>query len=238
MAATKQAVKATVNLKKNRLYLTISGNVDGKALEKLYTDVRFCVADLKEGFEVISDISEGNLIYLSGFPIFKKIIDFLIANKVGEIVRTLKNNSVIFHQVSNFSDKVLCYRTIYAESKDEAEQKLSELARRDGLRFRLNNVPFSFEYQGENGTGTLKDISVSGCAIEAATITVAEGSEIVLAFEFSEHETIQSCFKINGKIVRVEDKIFAVHFTEYLTSNRAEFYKRLSHEVNQISFVL
>ena len=74
----KPRIKATANIAKNRLHITMSGNVDSKSLEKLYTDIRFCVADLKKGFEVISDISQCNILYVSSFPNYKKIIDYLI----------------------------------------------------------------------------------------------------------------------------------------------------------------
>jgi len=37
--------KVAADRKKNRLYITLSANADKKELEKIYTDVRFCVAD-------------------------------------------------------------------------------------------------------------------------------------------------------------------------------------------------
>lgn len=122
MVNGKPLAKADANIKKNRLLVTIAGNVDGKSLEKLYTDIRFCVADLKEGFEVVSDISRCNLIYITGMPVYKKIIDFLIANKVGAIVRIIKKDNVSFRQLVNFSEKIHCYRSIYADNKEDAEK--------------------------------------------------------------------------------------------------------------------
>ncbi|MBM9537604.1 hypothetical protein [Desulfobulbus alkaliphilus] len=89
MADYKSKVKAVADIAKNRLYLTLSGNIDAKALNVLYTDVRFCVADLQPGFIVIDDTSDCNLMYLSGLPIYKKIMDYLVVNKVGEIIRVV-----------------------------------------------------------------------------------------------------------------------------------------------------
>lgn len=42
-------------LKKNRLYLKMAGEMSKRELEKLYTEVRFCVADLQPSFNVIAD---------------------------------------------------------------------------------------------------------------------------------------------------------------------------------------
>ena len=50
MPNVKSKTKAVANIKKNRLHVAMSGNIDTKALEKLYTEIRFCVADLKGKF--------------------------------------------------------------------------------------------------------------------------------------------------------------------------------------------
>lgn len=90
MSSSTAQVKAKVNVAKNRLYVTIAGPIDAKMLDKLYTEIRFCVADLKPGFQVLSDISQCQIIYVTGLPVYKKIIDYLIAQRVGEIVRIVK----------------------------------------------------------------------------------------------------------------------------------------------------
>ena len=105
----KPKVKATADIKKNRLTITMSGNVDGKTLEKLYTDIRFCVCDLSKGFEVINNISQCNILYISSLPVYKKIIDYLISCNVGEIVRVAKDDHVSYKQIVNiFKNTNLC----------------------------------------------------------------------------------------------------------------------------------
>jgi hypothetical protein len=47
-----------VDTNKNRLFLKFSGSVPKKELDKVYTDVRFAVAHLIQGFSVIDDLSE------------------------------------------------------------------------------------------------------------------------------------------------------------------------------------
>jgi hypothetical protein len=238
MANGKPLAKADANIKKNRLHVTIAGNVDVKSLEKLYTDVRFCVADLKEGFEVISDISQCNLIYISGMPVYKKIIDYLIANKVGAIVRIIKNDNVSFRQIVNFSEKIHCYRSIYAENKAEAERKLEQLVKRDGNRFQLNTIRFQYEHNNQVGAGTMADISVSGCAVENPSLALAEGDDIVITFNFDHHDTFSSEFQMKARVVRCNEHLFAAHFYDLEDEVKAQLYKRLAFEVSRIPFFL
>ncbi len=97
--------KVITDIEKNRLYITISGRVSKKDLTKLYTDVRFGVGDLQPGFDVITDLSECKLAALSGIPTFLKITNYLIDNNVGQVIRVLKKNSLIFRQALNLAAK-------------------------------------------------------------------------------------------------------------------------------------
>ncbi len=238
MANGKPLAKADANIKKNRLLITIAGNVDGKSLEKLYTDIRFCVADLKEGFEVVSDISQCNLIYITGMPVYKKIIDFLIANRVGAIVRIIKNDNVSFRQIVNFSEKIHCYRTVYADNKEEAERKLEGLVKRDGLRFQLNTIQLQYAHNNQVGTGTMVDISVSGCAVENPSLALAEGDDIVITCNFDQHDTFPAEFRMKARVVRSDEHLFAAHFYDLDGEGRTQLYRRLAFEVSRIPLFL
>jgi hypothetical protein len=68
----RKSPRVTVDLKKNRLYITIAGRLNKKDLDGLYTDIRFGVADLQPGFTVINDLTKCTLAALSGLPTFKK----------------------------------------------------------------------------------------------------------------------------------------------------------------------
>jgi len=238
MANGKSLVKATANIKKNRLHLTISGNVDQKFLDKLYTETRFCVADLKKGFEVIEDVSHCNLLYINSFPIYKKIIDFLIAHHVGEIVRVIKNDNVSFKQIVNFSEKIHCYRTIYAENKDDAEKKLEHLAKRDGIRFQLNNLLLQYTAHNKAGSGSIVDISVSGCAVESPTLPLVAGDEIGITIDFDQHAPLPSRFELKARVVRRDDHRFAARFLDLDEEHKDQLYNRLAHEVSRTGFIL
>ena len=230
--------KATANIKKNRIYITIAGNADSKALEQLYTDIRFCVADLKPGFEVVSDISQCNLIYLGGFPIYKKIIDYLIAHNVGEIIRIIKNDNISFKQIVNFSEKIHCYRTIYADNKEQAEAKLEQLIKRAGIRLHVNPVACSYELNGTSVPGNLADISVSGCAFMTDAVLPPIEAAITVTLTFSPHESFCADFHLAAKVVRHQGQLFAVQFHNLDQEDKQALYKRLAHEINQVSFIL
>jgi hypothetical protein len=230
MANAKALVKADANIKKNRLHITISGNIDVKSLEKLYTDIRFCVADLKKGFGVISDISQCNLLYISCLPIYKKIIDYLISNNLGEIVRIIKKDNVSYKQIVNFSEKIHCYRAVYAENKEDAEKKLEHLVKRDGIRFPLDNALFHYEKNNEVGSGRIVDISVSGCAVESATLPLAENDAIGIIINFDQHDPLLSEFHLKACVVRRDEHLFAARFLDLDDERKAELYKRLAYE--------
>ena len=234
----KPVVKATANIRKNRLHVAISGNIDSKSLEKLYTEIRFCVADLKKGFEVISDISQCNLLYVSSLPIYKKIIDYLIANNVGEIVRVIKNDNISFKQIINFSSKIHSIKPIYVASKEEAEVKLEQCIKRDGIRFQLNNLLLQYELNDAVGKGLVVDISVSGCAVESSSIPLVAEDLINLIITFDPHDTLASDFQLKARVVRVSDQQFAAQFLDLDEGQKEQLYKRLAYEVSRVSFIL
>lgn len=115
---------ARADLQKNRLYITIAGRLNKKDLDSLYTDIRFCVADLQPGFTVINDLSECTLAALSGLPVFKKITDHLISHEVSEVVRVVDKRRIVFTQILNASARMSGYTPVYVASLEEAEELL------------------------------------------------------------------------------------------------------------------
>ena len=120
--ANRLGVKA--DLKKNRLYITIAGRLNKKDLDGLYTDIRFGVADLQPGFDVITDLTECTLAALSGFSTFNKITDHLLANNVGKVVRIIDERRIIFKQILNSASRIKGYTAVYVKSLEEAENEL------------------------------------------------------------------------------------------------------------------
>jgi len=220
-------------MKRNRLYLTIAGNIDSSHLERLYTDIRFCVADLKKGFDVISNVSQCNMLYISSFSVYKKIMDFLIANKVGEVVRITRNGNISYKQLLNFSEKIQCYKHIDANSEIEADEKLNTLIKRNGIRFKVGKVAMEYTHANEMGYGEVLDISTSGCAVYAPTLVLPVQAEIVIRLKFNQHENLQSELSIKAKVVRVGEDTFAAHFSDFDDLNKEQLYQRLAYEVRQ-----
>ena len=87
--------KVKTDIKKNRLYITLPTTIVKKDLEKIYSDIRFGVADLKPGFDVITDLTYCTIGHLSAISTLRKIMAFLVSNKVGRVVRIVGNMNVI-----------------------------------------------------------------------------------------------------------------------------------------------
>lgn len=128
MAKDKLSSTVTADVKRNLLLITLRGSVPKKDVERLYTDIRFCVADLKPGFAVITDMSEARIGHLSAIETFFKITRYLAEKKVGPVVRVVGQAKVIFNQIAKLSRQITGYQAMYAKSVEEAEVILADLA--------------------------------------------------------------------------------------------------------------
>lgn len=210
----KSKVKADIS--KNRLHFTFAGRVAKKEMDSLYTDTRFCVADMKRGFDVISDFSECTLIHLSGISQFRKIMNYLITNNVGEIVRIVNKRSLLYRQIVNYSSMICGYRPIYVSSIQEAENKLENAIRRNGIRFHLNNLTTMYEIDNNIEYGSIINISTSGCAILSKGVRKIINDEVTIKIDFEniKQDGSDGTFKVKSKIVRIDSDGFAVKFDE------------------------
>jgi len=116
--------KVAVDIAKNRLIITLSGTVRKADIESIYTDIRFCVSDLKKDFTVITDMRDCRIGYLSGAVILRRILSFLQENKVGKVIRIIEGKSIAHNQIIRFTATISGYSPIYVESFEEAEQIL------------------------------------------------------------------------------------------------------------------
>ena len=200
--------------KKNRLYFILKGKITGSDLNRLYTDTRFCVADLKPSFDVITDLSACKVGLLEGVPVFRKIVNYLISNQVGSVVRVIDGESIVYKQVANLAYWLQGYRPVYVSSMEEAEKILDKAIERDGLRFCLLDKIVQFVFQERVADGRIVDISVSGCAIETATELPEAGSEVTVKIALVGTGDTPADFELKAEVVRCEEKRFAVSFTE------------------------
>lgn len=209
-------MKVKVDLAKNRLYLQISGGLSKKELEKLYTEVRFCVADLKPGFNVIADYSESTLIQLNGISTFRKLMNYLIKSGVGEVARVVDGKCLLFKQVQNLSSRICGYKPFYARSLEEAEKILDESMKRNGLRFHCSELPpAEYIVNDTKGTGHILNLSTSGCAIGSVSIPPALDADITVIIVFSAQNSSRQEFTVKARVVRTNDNGFAAEFQDF-----------------------
>jgi len=223
-------LKVTANIKKNRLYLIFSGRAAKEEMEKLYTEVRFCVSDLKPGFDVISDFSECSLMDISGIISFRKIMNFLISKEVGDVVRIVDKDRLVVKQVLNLSSRICGYRPIYVSNLDEAEEKLEKSIKRNGIRFHVKELQVEYIVNNMNGSGHILNLSTSGCAVDSATLPVNEGSEIYIKMEFPIHGIPANEFSIKARVVRSDGNTFAAEFKDLGNDRKNLLWKCLVQE--------
>lgn len=127
MAQENRISTVSANIKRNKLEITLRGVISKKDVERIYTDIRFCVSDLEPGFAVITDLTEAHLGHLSAIGTFRKITRFLSEKQVGPVIRIVGRANIIFRQIAKLSSDT-SYRPHYAKTKEEAERLLAELA--------------------------------------------------------------------------------------------------------------
>lgn len=227
---TQKASKASADIAKNRLLLTITGRLSKKNLDRLYTDIRFCVADLQPGFDVITDLSGCTLASLTGVSTFRKITQFLITNRVGRVVRVIDDRKLVFRQLFNVAATMQGYRARYVTSTQEAEKWLDTSEKRLSPRFTLHLQPVHFVFNNQEAHATLSDISTGGCCLHSSTLPPAIDDTLELTFTFPPHEQLRTTFRLAGRVIWVKDDKFSVQFTSQDSPFEDELWERLVHE--------
>lgn len=225
--------KTSANIKKNRLYVEISGSADEQSLDNLFSEFKSCVSILEPGLKVIVDLTQCSVIYVKGLMIYKKIIDYLVQKKVSEIVRIINKENVSYNQLIRFTDKIQSYKVIYAYSMEQAEEKLENLKFIDGIRFKLNRPKIKLYFDEKILDGNILYISVSGSAIEVSTVGILVDSICLLEIHFEDCENLESIFKIQTSVVRVGENMLATRFIDFQGKDQEKLYARLAFEVGR-----
>jgi len=215
----RKRLKVDADIRKNRLYFTIAGSVRKDALERLYTETRFCVADLKPGFDVITDLTACDLGHLDGLPFLRKIMHYLVSNGVREVVRIMNPDSLFHQQIMNFDAQVAGYKAYWVSSRQEADKFLDQSVRRDNIRFTLPKTKMTMQIGERESICSLYDISITGCSI-ITTSSPPVDSEILVKLRLPCSRGATSSFDIESKIVRVLDNKLAVVFTSLNNDDR------------------
>jgi len=220
------SLKVKADILENRLYFKFSGKAAEEELEKLYTDVRFLVADLTPGFDVVTDLSESDIRQISGHS-FKKISNYLVTNGLGEVVRVISGDSLLYDQAKNISSISPGFRPVYAKSQDEANEKLKKSIKRNGIRFYVDNLNVSYISGEKNGSCNLVNISTGGCSVKLSTLHVAIDEDINMTISLESENTSVIQFKVKAKVIRVEGDTFAARFIDLGNVQKEQLWKCL-----------
>ncbi|WP_028584357.1 PilZ domain-containing protein [Desulfogranum mediterraneum] len=199
----------------NILYFSLLGQLKKQNIESLYTDIRFSVADLRPGFHVVADYSRCDFWYISAIPVLNKIIEFLLSQEVGSTIRIVRKDNTLFRQFLQLHDTIQGYKPIYVSSREEAEKLLTDdaiIIDRKGKRYPTSNLEVRIETPRENGTGTIIDISTSGCKIAAVPFAVECYETIFLEFVLGSQGTAQASRRLKALVVRKSEDFIAVEF--------------------------
>lgn len=200
-----------VDLKKNWLILTFEGVVTKRDIERIYTDVRFGVSDLKPHYNVIADFSGCLFMYLNCLKTFKKLFHYMLTSNSGEIIRVLHPKRIIARQIINYTLHRPGYKPTYVATRNEAEKKITSAAKRTAIRFQLHEKPTIITANSVEHEGFILNISQSGCAMSSKTLRPKVGDTTSVRFTLKAPTSTRE-FKLQARVVRVESYTFAVQF--------------------------
>lgn len=226
-----QKVKIFSDIKKNRLYITMSSTATKKEMGKIYTEIRFCVADLKPGFDVVNDLSHCQIVYLDSLDIYKKIIAYLVDFKVGRIIRVSANKSLALKQSLAFADKFNSFKPINVKSLEEADRELNQSAQQENLRFNIHHRRAYYLSDDKEEQGKLIDLALVGCTVEGKTSMLSENQEITLRIPLCHKGDSLATFNLLSKITTVEEKQFSVLFVDLDEEQKKELHQCLVNEI-------
>lgn len=214
-------VHVTASIGTNTLILKTSGWVTKKDLDSIYTDVRFCVADLKPGFHVISDLSDCRFGSLNALTNLRKIMNYLMEMQVGQVIRITRKNSLIHKQIMNFASRSQGYKAVFVHSREEADKLINESDRQKALQFRLFQTPVCFSADTVNGTGYILEISIECCKIAFHSEPLKPDNQVTIKLEFTLRDGTEQQFELISKITEVSDEHFIAEF-QNLDEDRKE----------------
>lgn len=222
--------KARADIKKNRLYITVAEKVTKKSIDKLYTDIRFCVADLQPGFEVINDLSSCTLAAISGFPTYRKITNHLLISQVGRVVRVIDPSKIIKRQMFNMEARIQGYKVEILDSIEDAEKYLDSFTEKASPSISLLNTMVDYSFEDKQWSGQAEYLSVDTISIKSAVEVPEEGTQISLTLTFEKHEDLLEEFSATAEVKSIEGSVFEAAFTDLDEALKERLWARLVHE--------
>lgn len=210
----------------NRLYFKLSGNFAKEEIDKLYTDVTFLVADLTPGYDVIADFSECDIGQIKGES-FKKISNYLMVNGLGEVVRVIEGNSLLYDLAKSLPSSSSGFIPVYAKTHEEAKETLENSIKRNGIRFYVNNLPIKYSTNKQCGTGQLVNISTGGFSVQSVTQPLSDGEEFIMEIIFVNEDFTTDEFTVKARVIRGDENSFAAKFIGLNSDQKEKLWKCL-----------
>ena len=228
-----QKFKVNADLKRNRLIITIPSTATQEDVQKIYTDIRFCVVDLKPSFDIITDYSHCIFAHLSAIPTMRQIMDYLVSKQPGNVIRVMGATGLLSTQLLRFTDKFQSYTPVYVHTHEEAEAHLTSLKKRDGLRFQIRGHQVEYTFDEETGNGELLDISISGCLMKNLSAAIPSEIEGTIVIPVNQDYDLPPSFTLAAKVVRAQEDMFAATFLDLDNAQKALLHKWFAYEVGK-----
>lgn len=224
-------MKVKIDINNNRLYIKPIGRVTKNELDKTYTEIRFGVEDLHNGFSLIADYTDCTIGDISAIPTFRKIIAYLTSKGLAEVIRVLPEDSLVFKQALRFSTMFQGYKPTYVKTLKEAEELLEKGSKRKGLRFILPDSTIDYYLEDCKYKGCIKDISISGCLIEAKERLPPVGELVELSINISYKNSLDDFFTIKSVVVRSDTESFAVKFSDFKEGEDSKLFEAILYQL-------
>ena len=223
MVVPRKKSQVRINIAINTMTIIYSQLITKADLANLYTDIRFCVADLKPGFYVIEDFSVTEVMQLDAIDIFKKICKYLMTHKFGEIVRVVPVRNLLNIQLLNSNARIHGYIAKYVQTLEEAEKHFEENLKRGSVRIQLDQLHFEYLSGEKSGSGHIQNMSVGGCAVTVDNFKPTLKDRIEIRFTlFARGKDKGQDFCFESVVVRIENYGFAVQFLDTDSSTQID----------------
>ncbi len=228
-----QKSKVTVDVKKNRLLIALPATADIKEAKQIYIDIRFGVADLKPGFDVITDFSQCTLAQLCAVPVMRQIMEYLVDKQPDDIIRIVGETSLVFKQLLRFTNRFLGYKPDYVNTMEEAEEYLANSAKHTGLCFIKHRQQVHYILNEEHGNGHLVELSVSECTVQGYSLPLFADKRISIIIPFHQEDNTLAPFTFTAQVIQAQDDLFSAQFLDLDEEQKSRIYQYLAYEARQ-----
>lgn len=219
-----------VDIKRNRLYCAWEGNVSKSDLDACFTEVRFCVADLKPGFSIVFDLTSCGFVYLEVISTYKRIVKYLMGQGVKEVVRIVNDEQLVRTQFSNLSLRLQGFDPVIVKTPEEAENYLENSTKRDCIRLNLLEKKVTYFIEEQPIPASLGDISAGGCGIETTAKVPENGQDIKVKFVLTGKKQQMHEFELEGRVVRHFQGGFALEFVPLSMEDKQMLLECITYE--------